>query len=231
MKFTFGIITGGSEADPYTNFIIDSIESQNIPNDCYEIIIVGNSNINRTNTTIIPFDENIKRGWITKKKNLITSHAQFENIVYTHDYVALGEDWYKGQLQSGNDFSVRMDKILNCDGTRYRDWCIWPHNGNHMDKLMERKECLIPYDMTHLSKYMYISGMYWIAKKDIMEKYPLDESLVWGQGEDVEWSKRIRNNHNFDMNVNSYVYIIKPGKDKAFTYTSFTTAKILKNVK
>jgi hypothetical protein len=124
-----------------------------------------------------------------------------------------------------------MDKILNCDGTRYRDWCIWPHNGNHMDKLMERKECLIPYDMTHLSKYMYISGMYWIAKKDIMEKYPLNESLVWGQGEDVEWSKRIRNNHNFDMNVNSYVYIIKPGKDKAFTYTSFTTAKILKNVK
>ena len=68
MNFTFGIITTGN-SDDNLNLIIDSIESQNISE--YEIIIIGNSNVNRKNTFIIPFDETIKDAWITRKKNLI----------------------------------------------------------------------------------------------------------------------------------------------------------------
>jgi hypothetical protein len=79
MNFTFGIITGGGN-EVMINEIIDSIEFENIPN--YEIIIVGNTNIIRKNTRIINFDENIKTAWITKKKNIITHEAIYENIVY-----------------------------------------------------------------------------------------------------------------------------------------------------
>lgn len=212
MDFTFGIITNGN--DDMINKIIDSVESQNIPN--YEVIIVGNCNINRKNTTIIPFDESIKRGWITKKKNIITNLAKYENIVYMHDYIKLEDGWYEGQLKSGNDFKIRMDKILNQNGTRFRDWCIWPHNGNQMDQIIDR-DCLIPYDMIHLSKYMYISGSYWIGKKDVMTEFPLNEQLIWGHGEDVEWSKRIRLKYDFNMNPNSSVKIMKPNKDRVFS--------------
>ena len=84
MNFTFGIITSGNSEDNI-NLIIDTIESQNIP--FYEIIIVGQAHLNRNLTRIIPFDENIKKAWITKKKNLITKHAKYENIVYLHDYI------------------------------------------------------------------------------------------------------------------------------------------------
>ena len=63
--------------------------------------------------------------------------------------------------------------------------------------------------MTHLSKYMYISGAYWVAKKQIMEEFPLDESLVWGKGEDVEWSKLVREKYNFSFNRNSSVKFLK----------------------
>ncbi len=212
MEFTFGIITGGNN-DNMINTIIDSIEKENIPT--YEVIIVGNSSINRTNCTVIKFDENIKRAWITKKKNLISQHAKYENIVYLHDYIKLVEGWYDGQLKSGDDFKIRMDKIINFDGSRFRDWCIWPHNHNNMDALIGR-ECLIPYTMTHLSKYMYISGSYWIAKKDVMLDFPLNESLAWGEGEDVLWSKEVREKYDFNMNVNSSVKIMKPNKDKVF---------------
>lgn len=226
MDFTFGIITGGNN-DTMINKIIDSIESQNIPK--YEIIIVGNSIVNRNNVRVIPFNENQKDKWITRKKNIITENAKYENIVYTHDYIRLTDGWYEGQLKSGDDFKVRMDIILTKEGVRFRDWCIWPNNGNHMDNIIGNK-CLIPYSMTHLSKYMYISGSYWISKRDIMKEFPLDERLVWGQGEDVDWSKRVRVKHNFNMNPHSVVQIMKPQKNIVFIEPDNETIKKLNNI-
>lgn len=223
MDFTFGIITGGNN-DEILNQIIDSIELEKIPN--YEILIIGGFKGKRKNTTVVDFDENIKPLWITRKKNLITSISKYENIVYLHDYIKLNPGWYEGQLISGNDFHIRMDKIINYDGKRYRDWCIWPHNENNMDSIIGR-DCLIPYDITHLSKYMYISGAYWICKKYVMEKYPLYEHLSWGQGEDVIWSKQVREIYDFNMNVNSCVQILKHSKDRVFSEPSEEKIKIL----
>lgn len=226
MDFTFGILTGGGN-DAMINEIIDSIENETIPN--YEIIIIGNSRIERKNTRVINFDETIRIGWITKKKNIITQEAKYENIVYSHDYIKLIEGWYKGQLMSGNNFNIRMDKIINNNGERFRDWCIWPHNNNKMDGFIGI-DCLIPYDITHLSKYMYISGSYWIAKKEVMVEFPLNENLVWGQGEDVLWSKQVREKYEFDMNINSSVFIIKGVKDKVFNEPDKYKIEILKTI-
>jgi len=224
MDFTFGIITGGN--DDMINIIIDSIEKEDIPN--YEIIIVGHCGVDRKNTKLIPFDENVRRAWITKKKNEITKAATYENVVYLHDYIKLEEGWYKGQLKAGNDFSIRMDKIIDNNGARYRDWCIWPHNGNDMDTFIGR-DCLIPYEITNLSEYMYISGSYWISKKDIMIEFPLNEALTWGQGEDVQWSKEVRLKYDFDMNTNSTVKLMKSGKDKVFNEPNEDKVTTLKN--
>lgn len=165
MDFTFGIITNQSH---FLNFIIDSIEKQNIPN--YEIIIVGNCDIQRKNTRVINFDENIKNNWITKKKNTITKESKYENIVFMHDYIYLLDGWYEGHLKFGNDFYVLMDKIINTDNSRFRDWTLWESNGCRN---------LLPYDITNLSKIMYISGSYWVSKKSVMEEFPLNEKLSW----------------------------------------------------
>ena len=225
MKFTFGIITSGNEV--FINAIIDSIEKERIPT--YEIIIIGGPRIDRKHTISIPFIETSKIGWITRKKNMITQLATYENVVYLHDYIKLNEGWYEGQLLAGNDFKVRMDMIVNYDGSRFRDWSIWPHNGNEMDVIIGRN-CLIPYDMTNLSKYQYISGSYWVAKRDVMREFPLDENLTWGQGEDVLWSKQIREKYAFSMNSNSSVYIMKPGKDRAFDETNEEQNKKLRTL-
>lgn len=226
MDFTFGIITGGNN-EIMINEIIDSIEKENIPN--YEVIIVGSCNIDRKNTKVLPFNETVRRAWITKKKNVITHEAKYENIVYLHDYIKLLDGWYNGQLVAGNEFKIRMDKIINNNGERFRDWCIWPHNNNDMDNIIGR-DCLIPYDIKHLSKYMYISGSYWVAKKDVMMRYPLNELLGWGEGEDVLWSKQVREVYYFDMNTNSSVYILKGGKDKVFNEPDDNKITILKKI-
>ena len=100
MNFTFGIITNGENKKNLIK-VINSIHKLNIPN--YEIIIVGNIFIESNKTIIINFDENIKKSWVTKKKNIITSTAKFENIVYLHDYIIFNKDWYLNFLNFGNE--------------------------------------------------------------------------------------------------------------------------------
>jgi len=200
MDFTFGIITGGNTTSRI-NKTIESIENEKIPN--YEVIIVGGEEIVHDRVKHIPFDESIKSMWISRKKNIVSENASFENVVYMHDYVYLVPGWYNGHLKFGNDFQVLMDRILNVDGSRFRDWVVWnapwQNQGRH----------IIPYDITHLSKYMYISGAYWVAKRDFMLENPIDESRGWNQGEDVEWSHRVRDKIDFKINIHSAVQFMK----------------------
>lgn len=65
MNITFGIITDG-KSDANILRIIESINNLQIP--FYEIIIIGNSRIKSISVKIIPFDENQKKGWLTKKR-------------------------------------------------------------------------------------------------------------------------------------------------------------------
>lgn len=210
MDFSFGIITSG-ENNKFLKEIINSIKIQKIDN--YEIIIVGQSSFStdkQEKIKSISFDENVRTGWITKKKNLITDNSSYENIVYLHDYVYLDKNWYKGYKKFGNNFKVVTNKIKNYDNTRFRDWTLWSDNDNQVDKIINKNlNLLLPYYVDDLTELMYISGTYWIAKKEIMKKYPLDEDLSWGEGEDVEWSKRVREDIDFQFNKFSTVKFLK----------------------
>lgn len=42
-----------------------------------------------------------------------------------------------------------------------------------------------------------------------MIKYPLDETLFWGHGEDVKWSKQVRSFWKYRCNPMSKVYLLK----------------------
>lgn len=142
-------------------------------------------------------------GWITKKKNLITQNAKYENVVYMHDYHAFRSDWYKGFLEFGSDWDVCMTKIEDFWGHRFRDWVAWD-SPNH------KKRSLADYDDDSFIKYSYISGSYWVAKKKFMEENPLDEQYLWGQGEDLEWSFRVRDKFNYKMNKFSTIKHTRP---------------------
>jgi len=212
MNFTFGIVTSGN-ADNFISTIIDSIVKNNIPN--YEIIIVGNTNIEETsNIKKIYFDENIRKDWITRKKNIIVNNAKYENIVLLHDYVTFVDGWYNGFLQFGNDFEFCITKIINNDGKRFRDYTLYPNFLDYDNYFKDN--CLLPYDFKNnikTNKYMYISGSYYIIKKHIACKYLLDESLIWGQGEDLEYSERLQSNGVIiKCNHYSEVYLLKQKK-------------------
>jgi hypothetical protein len=203
MDFTFGIITDGKN-DKLLLKMIHSIHMNNIPN--YEIIIVGNTNLPISkNITIILFDETINPGWITRKKNIITSVAKYENVVLLHDYIQLNPDWYSGFLRFGNDFDWCVTRILNMKNRRFRDYTLLPSRCEEIGLFYSPGDidpyffdnCLLPYDFENshaTNKYMYISGSYYIIKKSIALRFPLDETLFHCQSEDVELSKRLHQN-------------------------------------
>jgi hypothetical protein len=220
MKITFGIITNADGGvNDYLKQSIESIVALNIPE--YEIIVVGNEkqlSNSFSNIKIIDFNESIKPMWITKKKNLITEHAKYDNIIYSHDYIVYNKDFYSGFVQYGENFKACMVRLENPDGSRFRDWVMFPDNySSAMRQLtkMHEHETLLPYEETRMSKFQYFSGSWWVAKKDIMKELPLDENLAWGEGEDVLWSQCFRNKYEFSINKFSSVKLLKQ-KDPVF---------------
>ncbi len=204
MDFTFGIITAGN-ADETLRAAIDSIRHQQIPN--YEIIIVGKTAHTGSDIINIPFNESQKFAWITRKKNIICQCAKYDIIVLLHDYIKLDTDWYSGFLKFGNDFDICVSKIKTITGSRFRDYTLY---GDTIPPF--NKRALIPYEYINhnLNKLMYISGSYYIIKKNIGLKYPLNEKLGWCQCEDLEFCARLRaDNIIMQCNPNSTVHLLK----------------------
>lgn len=221
MGITFGIITNG---DRDISDVLQSIVNNNIEH--FEIIVVGGfRKYENFKVTYIEFDESIKTAWITRKKNLITKYANYEDIVYMHDYILLSKDWYKNY---NTNYDICCNRILNPDKTRFRDWCLNELHMNtfrHIGMKLYNRNMIIPYNY-NFSKFMYISGSYFLAKKYVMEEFPLDENLVWGQGEDVYWSMDVLSKYNFTMNERCEVYLTKY-KELALDFIDETDLKLI----
>lgn len=187
MDFSFGITTAGNN-DSMIQTIIDSIRSQNIPN--YEILIIGQSDLAGADIKQIPFNESTRDAWITRKKNIVAQEAKYDNLVLLHDYVMLEPGWYEGFLKYGNSFIFCSTKVHNIDGSRYIDYAFHPFYVTCIDPRFEHG-CLLPYSMKvpdPANRLLYISGSYYIIKRQIALALPLDEGKTWGQGEDLDLS-------------------------------------------
>lgn len=153
-----------------------------------------------------------------------------------HDYIIFDDDWYNGFLKYGNDFDIVVNKIINTNGTRFRDWILnfdflngmyfkvnenaslhepysWEkhNNGLNINIPNNRPTIFLDYDDNgeKWQNYIYISGSFFICKKYVMDKYPLNERLLHNQGEDVEWSQRVRPEYKFSCNKYSTVNLLK----------------------
>ena len=195
MKFTFGIVTIGDNKEQIDKCIY-SITKQ-IDKDNYEIIIIGGENIYDGDIIHIPFDETIKKAWITKKKNLLSQYGKYENVVLMHDYIMLKDDWYEGFLNFGNDWDICMNRVHDIYDRRFYDWINWDS---------PKYPQYYPLDYNYIdSSNTFVPGAYWVAKKELMLKEPLNESLVGGESEDIEWSLRVRDKYSYVFNEQSTV--------------------------
>jgi GT2 family glycosyltransferase len=200
MDLTFGIVTKYDDNNRLLE-IINSIKNLHIKN--YEIIFIGDGitseNIIGENIKHIKFDETIKQGWITKKKNIIAKSAKYEIIVMMHDYHVFDKDWYEKFLIFGDNWDICCTSQIMIDGRRnFVDWALWDKPGFGKGQTWD-------YNDWNETKYMYISGAFFLVKKYVLLNEPFNESLTWNQSEDVEWSLRVREKYKIVCNGSSVV--------------------------
>ena len=204
---SFAIVTDGNNDDHLQN-TVNSILDLDL--ESFEIIIVGQSEYPNPSVKCVAFDESVRDGWITKKKNLAVSHSQGDIVVILHDYMKLNKDWTHSNVKalSNSDWDVAMCRITNLDGTRFRDWTLWAANSVGIRRWFIRtSQNLVPYANKDLTRFMYVSGSAMIVRRKFMLNNPLEENLSWGQMEDVEWSLRVRKFWNYrvfpEMSISS----------------------------
>ena len=222
MGVTFGFVTDGSN----DLLLAQGIQSiKNVQLSDYEIIVIGNTSINDDEVKVIRFDDSIKTGWITRKKNLLAESSSKEILVILHDYISLGSTWNKVnyELLESDDWDVAVCRFENLDGSRWCDWHLWPFNTRILKLPFTYSiKCLLPYECSNLTSLMYVNGTVVIVRRDYFLNNPLDENRVWGQGEDVEWSIRLRDNWNLRFFPNLNVKSLKQKQRAFYTIDRFS---------
>lgn len=184
MNITFGITTDYRD-EGRLDQIVESIRRLHIPD--YEILLIGpgRDGINGRVRCIF-FDESQKPAWITRKKNLLCQQATYDIIVLMHDYYVFDLNWYHSMCEFGTEWDICSTQQQLITGARhFTDWVMWDHP-------TIPRYTPIEYQEWGLTQYMYISGGYYLLKKEIALAHPLNESMTWGSAEDVEWSLRVR---------------------------------------
>lgn len=207
MKLSFGICTAYEDI-MRLNAVIDSIRALDIPT--YEIIIAGSY---PTRLDVLPTVHGAKHlltdGWVTKKKNMIASAAEYENLVLLHDYFLFDSLWYKewdlfDQLTA---WDVATNPQFLITGKRhFTDWVTWddPQYGRYFP---------LPHDEWTHTKYQYVSGGYMLVRRDFLRANQFNEEMKPGQPEDVEWSLRIRDKSIMVCNPSAIVRHNKVHRD------------------
>lgn len=204
IDFTFGITTDGA-APARIEEILQSIRSLKIPR--YEVLIIGANGLPADDVRYVPFDETQKTMWITRKKNLLAQEATYENVVIFHDYYVFDKEWYTQYVAFGNEWDVCSNAQLLLNKKRhFTDWVTW-------DSPRLPRYTPMRYDDWSHTDYMYQSGGYMLVKKDFMKECPMDETMGWGNAEDVEWSLRMRKIARWKCNRHSIVRHNKVHRD------------------
>lgn len=191
LGWSFCIVSDGRK-DARIKNIIEQITKFKIPK--FEILICG------PEPTFI-YDDNIVKVYndkelytdirvpITKKKNKLIQNAKFNNLVIMHDRISFPETWYLTMERYGNCFDVLTNKILDEGSKRFRvqDWVT---NERGFYDFQNLKAGMLPYDMWNPS--VYIDGGFLIAKTQVLKAVGgYNESLHWGEAEDVDLSLRL----------------------------------------
>jgi len=205
MSWSFIICTDGISNLRFIPLIIESIRKQNIPN--YEILFTVekktpfflNEKDVKDDVKVIYVDT-YKDKQITLKKNEAAKHAMYDNLCFLHDYIILSDNWYEGFQQFGYDWNVSTTKLINSNGSRIWDWCVFKHP--------ELGHKNVDYDM-EATPYHYATGNNFCCKRLFFLENPLNPELCWGHGEDVLWSRSIQHKWNYKLNKFSSANCLK----------------------
>jgi glycosyltransferase involved in cell wall biosynthesis len=191
--YSFCIITHGKRPDKLRREI-ESIRAQRIPNS--EILVGGEIPADLgDDLTVVPSVEAARAGRLGEMRNQLAGRARFDHLVMADDDLIFHADFHRGLQDFGEDYDVMCVRVLSPDGTRYWDWTTFGGPRGH-----------VLLDYTEDDPFVYASGAFCVMKAAVFDRVKWDERLGFYQGEDVEFSRRLREaGFSIKFNIHSSV--------------------------
>jgi hypothetical protein len=147
----------------------------------YEIIVAGNvPDALPDDVRGIHAPELAFTGRLGAMRNRACDAARYETLIVADDDMLFHPEFGEA-LRQGGDWDVLCVRLLNPDGTRYWDWATIGGPRGHM---------LLDYDDT--DAHVYVTGGLAVMRAPVHERVRWDDERGFYQGEDVEWSARLR---------------------------------------
>lgn len=188
-EYSFGVVINGENMGKLETFISSVSNIRLAAQDKVEILVCGPASAQeeveakfKNITYIQQPNEFSTHGWLTKKKNLLTQHSSFENIVIAHDRYTIQPDFIEKIKEFGSDYSVLVPRQTYPDGRRIPDWVTLGSAWSFT------RPAMIQYG--DWSRHLFVNGGIMVAKKHVLTEIPWNELLFWFQAEDVEISRR-----------------------------------------
>lgn len=186
---SFAVVTDGRKPAGVRNFIDSARRACAGRSLRYEILVCGPASVmddlgEPSDVRLVPQPEAFSQaGWISEKKNLLVDAASAPMIIVTHDRYEVPEDFVEALNMFGADFDVLTPRQITTDGEPIPDWVT----------LSDELNWTTPAWMQHgdYHPYVYANGGAVIARTSVLRRVRWSPLLFWGQGEDVDLSRRL----------------------------------------
>ncbi|MBB4868194.1 hypothetical protein HNP46_007114 [Pseudomonas nitritireducens] len=209
-SWTFGLPVGPEDAT-VLNAVVQRILELNIPNK--EVLLCGTPGKNFRyfdQVRIVGEDITAPPVQICKKKNRLAQEARYNNLVILHDRVFLPSHFGEMVRRFGPRYplmtlqSLFFDNVRNFGPRRYSDYGMAMGSisqgmkGLHrtadaavsiapaLFAEIERTGFCFASPMRYSKDLSYPTGSLYICRKEVWNIFPLDESLLWAEFEDIE---------------------------------------------
>ncbi|NBF00814.1 hypothetical protein GV819_00770 [Pseudomonas sp. Fl5BN2] len=209
-SWTFGIPVGPEDAT-VLNAVVKRILELDIPNK--EILLCGTPGKNFRyfeHVRIVGEDITAPPVQICKKKNRLADEARYNNLVILHDRVFLPAHFGEMVRRFGPRYplmtlqSMFFDNVRNMHPRRYSDYGMAMSTiaegmkGLHRHENavvsiapalfaeIERTGFCFASPLRYNKDASYPTGSLYMCRKEVWQAFPLDESLLWTEFEDVE---------------------------------------------
>ena len=189
-KITFGIVTGGRNIQNLERLVRSLDTLRNDSRITFETIVCGPENFSLPSNLKSSVDSylvepmgHLDLPLTNLKKNSIAKHAKYPNLIISHDRYVFSPAVVDNLLEFGGDFDVCTFEAVDENNDPFPQWVSYSHqwkNSLHLDS-------------DSFESNVYLNGGIFLVKKDIMLSHPINPLLFWGYGEDIEWSRRMKN--------------------------------------
>jgi hypothetical protein len=173
---SFCIIAGGNRQEKLDR-LIASIHCQRITT--YEIIVAGAATY-RPDVIYVPMEEAARTGRTSLLRNSAAECSKLSHIVFSDDDIVLAPTWFAEVVKSPPS-DLLSTRLLNLDGTRHWDWAT---SGGPRGLML--------LDYGESDPYGYCPGGLLMMRADVWGRIRWDQSLGYGEAEDVALSREIQ---------------------------------------